>query len=350
MRNRLFPTSIPKESTERRYGATVRFAGAQIPVTRDINTNVKEIKEAIDYAKEVNADFLVTPEAALSGYYEEFMETAEQYQNLQQGEHEVVSYARENDIGLCLGTLFLNNEDLGQIKRNQIRFYNKSGDFVGAYNKIQTIHMDKVVPGNFKDPGVGATENDDWGGHPIVMLKKDANTAFETSALICNDMYGENLKGEAIARRVLYQLRTCENPLSFIIHPTYGLRGDEVIDNIRHPEFGGGEHSPEYMHKIRTTMEEWTKAHLEMLSYQLNMSFFVVDTCSDFTGNISEYKTSSPSGVVERGEWVTPVDRIGKQYFHHDFDVRTKLMPPSREDLYDRISTLTKSNPKPVEE
>ena len=182
------------------------------------------------------------------------------------------------------------------------------------------------------------------------MLKKDANTAFETSALICNDMYGENLKGEAIARRVLYQLRTCENPLSFIIHPTYGLRGDEVIDNIRHPEFGGGEHSPEYMHKIRTTMEEWTKAHLEMLSYQLGMSFFVVDTCSDFTGNISEYKTSSPSGVVERGEWVTPVDRIGKQYFHHDFDVKTKSLPTSRSAIADRLAEMTKNNPKPIEE
>ena len=124
MNERLFPSAIPKESTERRYGATVRFAGAQIPVTRDVHTNVEEIKEAIDYAKEVNADFLVTPEASLSGYYENFMETAEQFQTLQQGEHEVVSYARENNIGLCLGTLFLNNEELGQIKRNQIRFYN----------------------------------------------------------------------------------------------------------------------------------------------------------------------------------------------------------------------------------
>ena len=47
MNERLFPSAIPKESTERRYGATVRFAGAQIPVTRDVHTNVEEIKEAI---------------------------------------------------------------------------------------------------------------------------------------------------------------------------------------------------------------------------------------------------------------------------------------------------------------
>ena len=46
----------------------MRFAGAQMPCTPNVEANVKEIKKAIDYAVDNECDFLVTPEGSLSGY------------------------------------------------------------------------------------------------------------------------------------------------------------------------------------------------------------------------------------------------------------------------------------------
>ena len=349
-KKRLHPSmkQYTRQEPQRR-GTNVRFAGAQIPVTKDVAKNIIEIKEAIDYAAEVEADYLVTPEGSLSGYYTEFMETQEQYQQLLQAEHEIVSYARSKSIGLCLGTLFMDNEQHGQIKRDQIRFYDKQGNFIDAYNKIQTISNDNVIPGVFGDANLNLTQGHEnhWTGHPIIQLKKDSNLTFETSALICNDMYGENAKGESIARRALYQLRSCENPIEFIIHPTFGLRGTEVIEGHQHPKHGGAVYLEEEMTSIRTTMEDWHRTHLEMLSYQMNMSFLVVDTCSDFSGEISKFKTSSPSGVVSKGIWVTKVEPYGKQYFYHDFTVKAKVLT-TQMTMQDRLSNIT--NPPPVEE
>ncbi|MBE0699609.1 MAG: hypothetical protein IH586_22010, partial [Anaerolineaceae bacterium] len=46
----------------------LRVAGAQIPVTEDITKNIAALLRAIDFARDVNADILLTPEGSLSGY------------------------------------------------------------------------------------------------------------------------------------------------------------------------------------------------------------------------------------------------------------------------------------------
>ena len=46
----------------------LRVAGAQIPVTKDLEYNKKEIFKALDWAKENEVDHILTPEGALSGY------------------------------------------------------------------------------------------------------------------------------------------------------------------------------------------------------------------------------------------------------------------------------------------
>ena len=51
---------------------TVRFAGAQIPVTQDLDKNEASIIKAIDWAAENNCDWLLTPEGSLSGYFPNF--------------------------------------------------------------------------------------------------------------------------------------------------------------------------------------------------------------------------------------------------------------------------------------
>ena len=47
---------------------SIRLAGAQIPVTQDIQYNKKQIFKALDWAKDNQVDHLVTPEGSLSGY------------------------------------------------------------------------------------------------------------------------------------------------------------------------------------------------------------------------------------------------------------------------------------------
>ena len=58
----------------------VRVAGAQIPVTKDLEYNKKEIFKALDWAKENEVDFILTPECALSGYKTTWQERFEEIQ------------------------------------------------------------------------------------------------------------------------------------------------------------------------------------------------------------------------------------------------------------------------------
>ena len=50
----------------------LRVAGAQIPVSSDIEANVEVIMRAIDFAAAEQADILLTPEGSLSGYTPNF--------------------------------------------------------------------------------------------------------------------------------------------------------------------------------------------------------------------------------------------------------------------------------------
>jgi predicted amidohydrolase len=57
---------------------TIRIAGAQIPVGKNVEVNKKEILNAIAWAKENNVDQLVTPECALSGYLHHWIDKIEE--------------------------------------------------------------------------------------------------------------------------------------------------------------------------------------------------------------------------------------------------------------------------------
>ena len=51
---------------------SLRVAGAQVPVHSDIESNVKTITRAINFAALQKADILLTPEGSLSGYTHAF--------------------------------------------------------------------------------------------------------------------------------------------------------------------------------------------------------------------------------------------------------------------------------------
>ena len=108
---------------------TVRFAGAQIPVTQNLEENKQAILKAIDWAEENNCDWLLTPEGSLSGYFPSFdLVLPNGVSDLAKAVFEVVSYANKKGMGIALGTLWVDIEHRGTIRRNQIRYYDKQGE------------------------------------------------------------------------------------------------------------------------------------------------------------------------------------------------------------------------------
>lgn len=298
-----------KGKTDNPYTATlnkilpVRFGGAQIPITQDIPTNFAKLKQAIDWAKENEVEYLVTPEGSLSGYWYSFAESEENIATLNDYLHRLIDYSTSKRVGLCLGTLFREDEKWGKVQRNQLRFYDPWGHFCGVYNKIRTIASDAVCPGmDYSEAG---------GEHPSFQLRsqKFPQGYFEVSALICNDFYGEDQNGQTIARRALYSLknRLGGNPVTLVIHPTYGFRGKEVDEDLDA--------------EILETFELWHENHVKQLSYSASIDVLTVDTISDFCGEVPPHNTSSPTGFVSNGKTIKSVPRQGEHYFYHDINM-----------------------------
>ena len=317
---------------------SVRFGGAQISITHKISENLTTLKRAIDWAEENKVDYLVTPEGALSGYYKEYADTNELVQELYAAEKEIVSYASSKNIGLCLSTLWVDNEKLGQCKRDQTRYYDRFGKFLGSYNKIMTIATDEVVPGIFHPGGMGVSDTEEFDGHPSVKLfaPNDPMGKFKVGTLICNDMYGEDPYGTTIARRALFSLQNRKQPSELVIHPTYGLRGKEVDESL----------DPERIQAIR----DWHKNHVAQLSWFTISTIFVVDSASNFGGMTSRYNTATPSGVCQEGKWVITVPSHGEQFFYYDFNLPLIDNDTGITPNLDSLGMLAANNPPPVEE
>ena len=96
---------------------SLRVAGIQMPVTRDIAANQRYIEDAILWASAENADILLTPEGSLSGYTHE-LDVAKTREAL---ERVTAAAAARAQVGLALGTCFLEASD-GKTY-NQLRFY-----------------------------------------------------------------------------------------------------------------------------------------------------------------------------------------------------------------------------------
>jgi len=105
----------------------LRIAGAQIPVTKDVEKNLATISAALDFAINEGADILLTPEGSLSGYINDFDQTA-----VENALDTIITKAK-GKLGLALGTCFFEKD--GKCY-DQIRFYDKKGRFLGFHSKI----------------------------------------------------------------------------------------------------------------------------------------------------------------------------------------------------------------------
>ena len=103
-------------------------AAAKIAVSENIDENQSQILRAISRATDAGADILLTPEGSLSGYRSEF-----DAELLESALANVVRSAGEHRIGLALGTCRI--EDDGECY-NQIRFYDRDGEYLGFHSKI----------------------------------------------------------------------------------------------------------------------------------------------------------------------------------------------------------------------
>ncbi len=149
---------------------TLRVATAQIPVSQDINTNVKTICRAIEIASQERAEILLTPEGSLSGYTPKFDQA-----ELEEALESVVAKAKAADLALALGTCFTEPSD-GKCY-NQVRFYDESGKLLG-------FHAKTLLCGTLTEPSKG--EINHYSTRPLCTFQIKGITV---GALICNDMW-----------------------------------------------------------------------------------------------------------------------------------------------------------------
>lgn len=151
---------------------SIKIAGLQMNVTREIQKNKQTILTNIRLAAEDGARFLVTPEGSLSGYHADF-DQEELFHALQ----EVRTTARVHGIGLFLGTCYKEMVDNQEITYNQIRVYAPDGSFLGAHSKI-LLCSPVTTPGTgeMHDYGQGYLKTIEWEGLRFGML-------------ICNDLW-----------------------------------------------------------------------------------------------------------------------------------------------------------------
>jgi len=282
---------------------SIRYAGAQLPVSGDIQYNKKEIFKALDWAKENEVDHLLTPEGSLSGYGPKWTFNK---QELFDALKEVEDKQKQSGVSLHLGTCHQEHEEIGDVYRNQIRHYNEFGDLYSTTNKICLVGIDvNSFPGKeintFKLP-----------------YRNDRD--YKVCGLICNDMWQwEGNKG--------LNCKVSDISPDVILHATNGVKHDP---NTIWKHFSSEEVDYDKSH-VRKVFEKYHRAYLEMTSIMSSSIIVTVDSCvpwdwmpDDENISIDTYRTSSPSGVVSSLGWLTEVKPNGRQYFYHDIDTMNK--------------------------
>ncbi len=148
----------------------IHVAGAQIRVSRDVQQNVAALCEVIQTASSADADILLTPEGSLSGYTHDFDSHA-----VADGLRQVTLVAREQGVGLALGTCFV--ESNGKCY-NQLRFYRPDGAYLGFHSKmLRCGSLDTPSQGEINHYSASALRTFPWA------------SGITIGGLICNDMW-----------------------------------------------------------------------------------------------------------------------------------------------------------------
>ena len=252
----------------------LRVAGAQIPVSNDIDSNVETISRAIHYAQTVNADILLTPEGSLSGYTHIF-----DVQKTKDVLAYITDMAKSVNLALALGTCYM--EDDGKVY-NQIRFYDKDGTFLGFHTKILTC-------GSPTDPSVGEVNH--FATRPLQTYQYGK---LIIGGLICNDLWANPTVTPMPDIHLTQQLS--EMGAKVIFHAVNGGRDDSEWSDVN-----------------------WAfhESNLRMRARAGKLWIVTVDNCHP-----TNLRCASPSGVIDPdGNWVCRTNEMSEDYFVFDIPI-----------------------------
>jgi predicted amidohydrolase len=254
----------------------VRVAGAQLPVTADVASNVKAICRAVEWSRAQGADILLTPEGSLSGYTHVFDAT-----EVDDGLMQVMEAVQRARLGLALGTCFVEPEDV--VCYNQIRFYDKEGGYLGFHSK--TLRC-----GSLEKPPQG--ELNHYGVRPLRTFAFEGTTI---AGLICNDLWANPGCTPEADPHLSQQL--AEMGTQILFHAVNGGRdGSEWSD----------------------VAWQYHESNLRMRARAGQLWIVTVDSCHPL-----ELRCSAPSGVIAPdGAWACRVEPRGERYFVWDIEAR----------------------------
>ena len=254
----------------------IRVAAAQIPVSRDVASNVATIRRALDFAADEKADVLLTPEGALSGYYAAF-----DPDEVRAAVEELTAEARRRNVGMALATCFVEPSD--GLCYNQLRFYDRAGKYLGFHSKtLRCGTLEDRPAGEINDYAVTPLRTFDLGGVTV-------------GGLICNDMWA-NPKCTPMPDEHLSQ-QLVRLGARVILHAVHG---------------GSRDHS-----RASLTARMYHEANVLIRAAAGGLWIVTVDACSPLG-----QPCSAPSGVVSPdGEWVCRAAPEGEAFFAHTIEL-----------------------------
>ena len=279
----------------------IRFGGAQIPCTDSLENNLEILKKSIDWASKNEVNYLLTPEGSLSGYIKDFdSRNGLTFDDILSAEKSLIEYSKEKNVGLILGTMWIENHTTTPHRENQQRFYSPKGEFLGKTNKTYIIpEYDQTVPN----------------GHIDNVILSHQSTELSALGLICNDFWGGPIENKVSLPMLAPQLGS-----HIILHSTNGYRSEDK--------------------NYSSLTNDWHNGCLRIFSWSLNLPIITVDNCWTMHGKEWQGSTSSESGVLIKGQWKTSVPRTGTQYFYYDFSIPKLLTYKYNGDDY-RFSMKT---------
>jgi len=252
----------------------IRVAGAQLPVTNDVELNAAGILRAIEWARTELADVLLTPEGSLSGYTPHFDARV-----VRQALNHVTSAARAAKLGLALGTCFIEAGD--HRCYDQIRFYDPAGQFLGFHSKMLTC-------GSLTVPPMG--EINEYAYGPLRTFELNGTCL---GGLVCNDLWANPECTPMPDPHLSQQL--ARRGARIIFHAVNGGRDGSSWSDVAF---------------------QYHESNLRMRARAGGLWIVTVDSC--FPPSL---RCSAPSGVIgPDGHWVCRADPRGEQFFAYTID------------------------------
>jgi len=268
-------TSLVAESNSAPW--LLRVAGAQIPVSRDLQQNVLALSRAIEFARREKADVLVTPEGSLSGYWAGFDAEA-----TRKAIDQVAAQARSAKIALVMGTCFA---DESGVRYDAQRFYSAEGEYLGFHSKILLCR--RVANPTAKG------EMDSFKSSPLQVFNLNG---VKVGGLVCNDMWANP--------------EYTPMPDPYLARQLAGLGARIIFVSAN----AGQDSGPDWpLH------HSFHEANLRLRARSAGLWVVVVDA-ADPEG---KKPSNAPSGVVgPDGRWAVQAEAKGEQFFVHTIELK----------------------------